>query len=446
MVIAVLVMPLVSLPLSSLGSGDSFATSRRSPFSVAEALKSAYENRPDFKKTHFDIRALERSQRVALADYLPHISFKAGAGTASPLSFFAPKRFAQIEFSQLLYNPAGPIQRFRIARQDTRVAQWQRKILEYNIRVNVERDVLDLWYSQQRRWLILDYYIVSKMVYSQDVHEFNLGLSNLSAFLQKRSDFASAQSRARQYLEEIRVSSENLERSAAITISPLTPIDKQSVNDLIAEALRSAVTHTAPEYFQEAVLNRRELDAIDETITKESYWQKFYCKSYFPKIALYTMLVKYTYKGNIAATIEASVATGWNTGLSISWQFDGLANVFNASAADERAFAAMMERIDMIAKIKKDVFINHAELRKFFKDYVSAIIDYRRASNEIKLKRKQYEVGLLSLVEKRQADVVWYKASYDFLTTKINVAKQYRTLLHSCGYPEALPTTAHRRV
>jgi len=128
--------------------------------------------------------------------------------------------------------------------------------------------------------------------------------------------------------------------------------------------------------------------------------------------------------------------TGWNAGFKFDWQFDGFENMFNSCASEERSYSAMMDRIDKIVKIKEEVESNHARLSSLCKEFKVSKADYTRAANEIILKRKQYEVGLISAVDLKQAETIWLKAQYDYLTSKVNVAKQYQRLLYSCGYPD----------
>lgn len=426
------------------------------PIGIFQAVDTGYTNRPDLKKIWRDIRSNKELEKAALSGYLPQIQVEAGAGKASGGSFFAPKRFATLYFTQLLYSPAGPIQLYRIAQQDSRILEWQQIIQKDAIRYESTTGLLDLWYSQQKDLLIKEYDLVSKMVYDKQIHEYKLGLSNKDLWLQQTADFALAQSRVRKYIDELMIASSNLERNLSILCTPATSIDADSVIYMIDNALANSDASSVESYYQQALACRQELHLIDEMILKETYWERFYCKSYFPSISLYTNLIKYVYNGNssqfenlgpIANTLNKlfSLTTGWNAGFKLDWQFDGLENMFNSCAADERAFSAMMDRLDKLQKIKQEVFTNHAKLQSLFKEFKVATADYKRADNEIILKRKQFEVGLISPVDIRQAETVWLKAQYDYLTSKVNVAKQYQRLLYSCGYPDNPQTITAKR-
>lgn len=403
------------------------------------SIETAYTNRPDLKRALYDIRARERLSRVALSGYLPQIAIEAGAGTAAPLSFFAPARFATLSFTQLLYSPAGPIEQFRIARQDTRALEWQRKILGYQIQFESETGILDLWLSQQEDTLVRIYDEVSKIVYNQQTHQFNLGLSDRALWLQHTTDFAVAQSRVKKYVDELTRTSSGLEKNLGIICCPDTPIDLQEMNLMIDQALASQKYTDIQTFFKTALSNRDELNMIDERIKQEIYWQRFYGFSYLPSISLYTNVIKYFYERTALSSglFEGALASGWNAGIKFNWVFDGLANVFNKSVAGEREFSAMMDRIDMIAKIKKDVYTNFANLQTSLKDFKAAQQEYERAQNEIILNRKQHNVGLISNVDIQQQETLWLKAQHDFLTNKVTVAKQYRALMYSCGYPKS---------
>jgi outer membrane protein TolC len=416
------------------------------PLNIFTAVDTGYTHRPDLKKLWRDIRSGTELERSALAGYMPHIQVEAGAGKASGGNFFVPRRFATLYFTQLLYSPAGPIQLYRIAQRDTRILELKYILHKETIRFQVETGLLDLWYAQQKSQLVREYDSTSKVVYAQQEHEHNLGLSDKETWMRQTADFMLARSRVTKYIDELTLSSAKLESSVGITCSPSTSIDSESVTSLIDRALQEANARPADVYYRLALENRKELRVADELIKKETAWQRYYAKSYFPSISLYTNVVKYSFNGGLqveglGATGSAlnklfSFKTGWNAGFKFDWQFDGLENMFNSCASEERSYSAMMDRIDKIVKIKEEVESNHARLLILCKEFKASQADYARAANEIALKRKQHEVGLISAVDLKQAETIWLKAQYDYLTSKVNVAKQYQRLLYSCGYPD----------
>jgi outer membrane protein TolC len=125
--------------------------------SIFRAAEIGYTNRADLKKIWYDIRTSKELEKSAISGYLPHIQVEAGAGKASGGNFFVPKRFATLYFTQLLYSPAGPLQLYRIAQQDTRVLELKQTLLKETIRFQAETGVLDLWYSQQKEQLVQEY-------------------------------------------------------------------------------------------------------------------------------------------------------------------------------------------------------------------------------------------------------------------------------------------------
>lgn len=433
------------------------AYGQQQPIGIFQAINTGYANRPDLKKIWRDIKASKELEKAAISGYLPQIQVEAGAGKASGGSFFAPKRFATLYFTQLLYSPAGPIQLYRIAQQDTHILQWQELIQKDAIRFQAETGILDLWFSQQKDLLIKEYDLSAKLVYSKQMNEYKVGLSNKNLWMEQKADFALAQSRVKKYIDELLIASSNLERNLSIIATPETLINTESINQMIDHALKTVPEQSAESYYQQAIANRQELRMIDEIILKETYWERFYCKSYFPSISLYTNVIKYTYNGltgkltNLDPIVVNTInklltfETGWNAGFKFDWQFDGLENMFNSCAAEERAFAAMMDKLDKLQKIKQEVSVNHAKLQSLFKEFNVATTDYKHAENEIALKRKQLEVGLISPVDAKQAETVWLKAQYDYLTCKVNIAKQYQRLMYSCGYPDnPQPITAKK--
>jgi len=426
------------------------------PIGIFKAIETGYANRPDLKKIFRDARSNKELEKASLSGYFPQIQVEAGAGKASGQNIFAPKRFATLYFTQFLYSPAWPIQLYRIARQDTRILEWQQIIQKDAIRFESSTGLLDLWFSQQKDLLIKKYDLVSKLVYRKQLHEHALGLSDKDILLEQTSEFELAQARVRKYIDELIIASSNLERNLAMSCTPGTAIDTSSVTCMIDQALHAATKDSVGAYYQQAIANRQELRIVDEMMIKETYWERFYCKSYFPSISLYTNIIHYVYNGllerfdNIGPAAKAlknlfNFRTGWNAGIKLDWQFDGFENMFNAGASEERRFSALMERLDKLQRIKQEVFVNHAKLQGLYKEFKASLSDYKRATNEILLKRKQFEVGLISPVDLQQAETVWLKAQYDYLTSKVNVAKQYQRLLYSCGYPDNPQTILAKR-
>lgn len=420
------------------------------PLTTFQAINTSYTNRPDLKKIYHDIRASERLQKAALSGYLPQINVEAGAGSASGLNFFVPRRYATLYFTQLIYAPAGPIQLYRIAKQDTKILEWQEQIKLNESRFQSESGILDLWIKQQGQVANNAYDTISKIIIEQKNHEFNLGLLDRENWMERQSDYSQAQGRVSKYIDDISIASINLERALGITCSNQTLVDDSSIDKLINEAFSCKQLQSPTIYLQDAIQHRQELCMADETITKELYWQRFYCKSYFPSLSLYANVIRYTYNGKLLGGAFAGLAcggrlpTGWNAGIKLDWQFDGLENVFNQSASGERYFAAMMDRIDTLQKIKNEVYNNHTSLKKSFEDFAVAHMNYKKAENDIILKRKEFEVGLISPVSFQLEEALWTKAQQDYRLSKIQVAKNYRTLLYSCGYPDKDNAIAHK--
>ena len=417
------------------------------PIGISQAIDTGYAHRPDLKKLERDTKANKELEKAAISGYLPQIQVEAGAGQASGKNLFAPKHFATLYFTQLLYSPAGPIQLYRITKQDTHMLEFQQLLQKDTIRFQATTGLLDLWFSQQKDLLVKEYNFTSQLVYAKQLHEYTVGLADKDLLLQQSAEFSLAQARIRKYTDELEIASSNLERNIGVRCTPTSSIDTGSVDSMINQALTFAPQNSVGPYIQQALENRHELHLLDAMIRKEIYWQRFYCKSYFPSISLYTNVIHYTYNGlfdqlnslnGAASALKKlfSFKTGWNAGIKLDWQFDGLENMFNSCASEERSFSAMMERLDKLQQIQQEVSVNHAKLQSLCKEHKVALADYKRATNEIALKRKQYEVGLISPIDNKQAETVWLKAQYDYLTSKVNVAKQYQRLLYSCGYPD----------
>ncbi len=403
---------------------------------VSSAVESAYCNRPDIKRACHDVHASREAEHVALAGYLPQITVSAGAGKASPRNIFQPKRFARLSFTQLIYSAAGPIQLYRIARQDTRALEFQELALRNKVRMETETALLDMWFAHHKKKFITWEDKASTSFFQKSMDEFEYGLTNPDTFWSHRATFAERQADVASYSDFYAVNKNTLEKSIGSLCPPDEALDNQDVTAFIENSVQKALDDQQPlEYWcAHGIEKRWELKALEERMIQEQYRERYYYKTYFPTVSLFTNFNKYKYQ---SAPLLSIVETGWSAGMVMDWCFDGLANIFNAGVSEERSYSYLMQYVDALQSGKHSIAMQYAELKQTLKLYNAAQEVYRQSENNIKLKRAQAETGILSPVDLDVAEALWAKQENDFLMARVTVAKQYRTLLYTCGYPES---------
>lgn len=430
--------------LLTILTSDNIFASTSSPtnsqqLAVPEAIQIAFQKRPSLRKIDFDILASKNIARASLAGYLPHIEVHTGAGTASWDTLFAPRHDVEVNIFQLLYNFAGPLQEYQIAKQDVAALKWQHSHERDIIRFETEQAILHLWDEQKRRPFIEQLDISSHAVLDMDIHKKEVGLLNLSLFYRSLANYAETQASIKRYPDEIDIAKTSIGRSIGIDNWNLIGLNDSSVALFINRAIANVPHLNKDHCFDAALTCRKELMINAEMLQKELYQQRFFERSYIPTLGLYFRLLHYSYKVSEQqeeTLIGAILDTGWRLGFQFDWRFDGLANVFNASAAEDQYYALTMERLDLIDKIKREVYDSHSQMNISYKWFKAEKARLAYAHNEFILRKEEHRVGMISDVQLEEAEAQWQQAKASFTHRKAQVAKRQSELLYACGYPD----------
>ncbi len=413
---------------------------------IEQAISLAFRERPSIVKFNFDIASAHDSSKAALAGYLPQITFHAGTGRAR-LDFFSPKSDMDLTISQLLYSFSGPMQQYEIDEEDVFALDAQRIAEQNKSRFEVETSLIDLWNILQKEFVIKQYDISSHETFHRDTHQEKLGLLDLVDWMQATATFEVAQAIIKEFKDNVMIARSAAERSVGIGAWNDMMLDNSSLTTFIEHAIADAPHYESGSCFKQALAYRPELVANVHAIQKALYQERFYERSYLPKIGLFFNLVHYVY-GQSCCTQpdlcnpgsnllgDINKFTGWRLGFSFDWVFDGLANTFNATASRQHSCAMTMQRFDLIDQIKKDVMTSHSSLAIALKDLKAAKATYEQSKTQYESQKIKYDVGLISIIEFENAKLLWDKAQTDFTDSKVAVAKKRSELLLAIGYPK----------
>jgi len=411
--------------------------------SVDKALEIAYRNRPSQKSYDFSIKANQEGQRAALSGYLPHIDIQNRVGTVNR-SILLPKKQVFIEARQLLLSFSGPMERYRIARQETNISYARKLFDRDNIHFETESSILGLWDIQEKYNFISSLDKSSEIIFRRDKLQNQLGLIDANVWLQALTQYAQSTAQVAKYSDELNTKLTNVEWSLGIPITADLALNKQVIDNFIAESILAAYQYDANFYYQKALSNRKDLQVFDELILREEYVGNSYAKSYLPEVYLFGQMNYYAYKPRKRAQQANSSRqqsnrwVDWRVGLEFDWKFDGLGNVFNAESSRATQLAYQASRIDTVQQIKKEVYTGYDTLQSSLTDLHAQKIKFKQENNELILRQKQYEIGEISDVEMAKAETNWKQARYELITSKKKAATNYRDLLSKSGYPSNL--------
>jgi len=412
--------------------------------SVDEALSIAFRNRPSQRAFDYNIKAGKEHEWSTLSGYFPQLEIQSRVGTVNK-SLLLPRKQVFIEGKQLLLSFDGPIDRFRIARQETDIT-YSRKLLDRDaIRLETESTILGLWDVQEKYDFINSLGVSSQVVFDRDTHQNELGLLDTNIWLTRVAQYAAATAQVSQYTDELNTALANIERSLGVPITHDFNVNQSTVEHFIANSILAAYEHDADYFYQLALNNRKELLELDSQILREQYQSNSYAKAYLPEVYLFGQVQYYEFKPLKRAIATAARAgstdskwVDWRVGLEFDWKFDGFGNVFNTESSYATMLAYQVTRLDTTQQIKKEVHTTYDTLQRSLKDLYAQEAQFKQADNELMLRKKQFEIGEISDVEIAQAETTWKQARYNLLTAKKQSAILYRELLSKSGYPEGL--------
>ncbi len=416
-----------------------------SQVTVDQARSIAFRNRPSQKAFDHTIRAGKELELAALAGYLPHIDIQTRIGTVNR-SILLPKKQAYIEGRQLLLSFDGPIDRFRIARQETNIS-YSRKLLDKDyIQFETESAIISLWDTRQKFNYINALETSSETVFSKAQHQNKIGLLDTNVWLKATAQYAQETSQVSQYTDELNIAYANIERSLGVPLSDDFRINQPAIEDFIAKSILASYEHSADYFYQRALNNRKELLELDNQIIRERYVSDSYAKTYLPEVYLFGQVNYYEFKplrraqqaGAARASGPANKWVDWRVGLEFDWKFDGWGNVFNSESSHASMLAYQAKYLDKKQQIKKEVYTTYDSLQQALKAIRAEEARFKQADNEFILRKEQHKIGEISDVEMAQAETDLKKAQYDLLSIKNKTTALYRGLLAQSGYPEGL--------
>jgi|GEM_PF-1641577 outer membrane protein TolC len=407
---------------------------------LEQSIELAYKHKPSIQALNQAKETAKITRRNTLSSYMPQVSGTAKKYVSSNYISGDYKSSIGISASQLVYNFAGPQDRYKIAGKDINKAEYSVKQHKNYIRLEVEKAFLNAWLLQKKEDYITKLYIASKETFAKNQHQKSLDILAQNEWLQATVDFSNNMTIVQSYQDELNVAEQTLSylTGQKQRISTITNTNTIVSNVTYPETItvlywdKNHPTQIKPieHYYQLALKSRSDLKIKDEEISKQKLEGNYYLKKYLPGVSLFGRYDRYetTSSGNYDSK-EAGIKLSWNI-------FDGLTNYFNKSIADGNKVKTELEKQDLQQSIKLEIQTAHSGLCKILKEFNTANITYKKEHNDFELKKQQFSIGQLSKTDYFIAEQTWQQSELAHLTAKVNVTLQASLLEHACGYSE----------
>jgi outer membrane protein TolC len=394
---------------------------------IEKALDCAFSNRSILYAFTQKIKAKKSEEQVALAGYLPQISFQTEISQSQKqlngqLSFKKHQQFFNLQ--QLLYSFAGPLERYQITQFDTTITQLQQELKRHDIQFEVEKNYLVLYRVLKKSPATLSLKKSTIAQFERATAQNNQELLSPSEWYKEQADYAFGLATVGISANTQKQAEFTLQRSLELSDKPIFSLE--AANYFVQKTNKQVNREPLETYVQQAFSYRKELSIKDEEIEQNRALQRFYQRSYLPKFSFFTNIV------NGAISTPTSY---WLLGVLISWEFDGLANVHRAEEEKALVEVGIMEKKDLEQTIALEVQTTYYDEQKLQKELQAAYKQFERDRELFILRKKQFEIGELSAPDFVVAQKEWEFAQFTVAEAEIALATKHRELLYKCGYP-----------
>ena len=422
------------------------------PLTIKKAFRTARSNRNDQRAREQETRKRKADSLAELSAYLPQLKLSTAYITGSRsddilrerVNVFAKNR-VYLTVYQTLINLAGPIQNYRIARQETYIAQLDELLNNDRIHWEVERDFITLWKLTHKHPYIAATKEAASSLLALEKNRMHIGLRELPGALASQARFADDRRTVARYTDDIGEAWTNMQTSVAHEVPE--PLSENNTLIFVDEAIIFGAEHDLDFYVAKAKQYRKELQIKAEEIKREQIREELYTKSYLPSVSAYVQLDRggliswFSPIGVRGGTIERRKAPLWQLGVEFNWEFDGLANAHKAVGAQAAVAKAIAERNDTFRTIKREVENGYAQMGRQLTDLDAAERTLIAAEQIYAKEEARAALGLLSAPELDAARQSIEGARFAYTEAKSDAALASRELLYKCGYPNITDAT-----
>lgn len=409
------------------------------PATLSRIILQAIEKRSSVRSRGKAALAQENLAIAQICGYLPQITVNQNVRKINlPVT---DHNQATIQVTQLLFDLAGPLERYRIAQKDVAIAYLEQDLQRDNVRFQMEQSLLNHWDVHKRQRAFEKLRLSANKQFSKAQDQNTVGLLGLFDWMQQKAIFSQNIAAVMSYEDDKHISQYQLAKAMSQNI-PKEALDDAPLQEFVEQSIFNAQKYSLDFFLTLAQQHRKELAIKDQEIEQQEDYEKFYARSYIPTVAFYANIDHDGIFKNIlnAASEPRRLTTIWQAGLTFSWGFDGLANVFRSRAAEESVAQKVLEKRSTWSDIRLEVQTTHAQTQKLLKQLDAATEQYKSSQTEFDLKELQFKVGQLSPDDYVTAQYTWQAAQDTLRNAKVELAIKYRELVFRSGYPDNAET------
>ena len=412
---------LILLIIPDLQSNTSSTKREGLVLTMAKSVDMAIQNRPSLKAFKSEIDTQETLAKKALSGYLPQI-----VGTTSTAYIHHKKGLNEnltLEVSQLLYSFAGPLDEYKITKKDIGIAKYAKESHEHLIRNQVENFFLKTWIIRKKINFIKSLEKASKERLKKEANKREVSLLDKSEWLKAKAIYAKEYYDVSSYTDQLQSIQKSLEYYVGQKLFYAeTKLFWNFKTPINLEGLSS--------YYKKALKFRPEIKSKKEEIEKARLQSNFYNKQYLPSLRL---------KGSAAYNKQrlTPISSYRKIGIQADWNlFDGLSSKHASDASNAQKIKAMMEKEDIVQKIKLEVEQEYYKLTVLLKDLKAKTEAIPFYKNRFILSKQEFDAGIISYVELETAKQDWEKEIFDWLEVRAAVEIKKKDLDFVSGYPK----------
>ena len=394
--------------------------SKKLILTMDKVVKMAYKYNPNLKAHDFAIQASKENEKVAISGYLPQINFV-------NQQFFKTNSKGlhsntSLQISQLIFSFAGPLEKRKIARKETRVTKLSKEEFKDLIHHEVEISFLENWLLQQKYKLNEELNKSSKTTIEKAEHKKNVNLLDKNNWLTDEAMYAHNMANFYIYEDELNNAKNKLE----YFIGKKFNIDLKQIY-FSWNPPKKIILKKLDFYYKQALQNRKEIKEKQKMIERQYEYENYYKRTYLPNLTLSGN------SGRGGGTINNSV------GATLNWNFfDGAANFHELNKANANKLKILMEKEDITNKIKYEVQDAFYVLLEKLKLLSAQNVKLYQAKNEYILKKQKLQIGEISSVDFETAKYNLEVEKFIWLALKVDTIIKKHDLTYACGYPRNL--------
>jgi len=345
--------------------------------SLKDATDTAFKNRSSLLSRSYRTRAQENTKWVELSGYFPQISFRTQVGRSARR--LLPKHQTFITINQLIFNAAGPIARFNIAKQNTTIAELDEELHKDTIQFETELDFLDLWNLVQQHHSIQAQRHSAEKQYRKAQKENIIGLLNFTDWLNQVAIYVEDISIVKSYRDNLNKAYYILERSMEYDIK--TPLANRSTIHFIEQSIKESKKYPLQHYRKKALIHRKEIPIVEAESIREDYTKKLFEQSYIPSVNFFANISNGTFFSRLDG--NGTAQTFWQVGIRFEWELDGLGNAHRSDVSRLSSIERTIEKQNIIRQITVEVEQTYYDLQKLLKELNAAEKRIEQETNAI---------------------------------------------------------------